>query len=90
MMTTMFGFFPEAVDSPWAAVFFASAWASNKLMAGPSGPQVGWLMPGSVAAVSAAPCRTDRGAASAREDGVMPLVPATRPSIAPSPTHASD
>jgi hypothetical protein len=90
MMTTMLGFFPEAVGSAWAAVVFASDWASNTLPAGQSGQEEGRLTSGSDRRVSAATGQTGCRTLSAREAGAMSLVATTKPSNAPSPMHATD
>ena len=90
MMKTMFGFFPDEVGAALAAAVAAPAWASSTFLATPSEQQEGFSAPWPVAPVSAAACRAAGVATSARDEGVKSLVAATKPSIAPSPTHASD
>jgi hypothetical protein len=90
MMTTMLGFFPEALGSPWAADFFASAWTTNELLAGPSGEQERRLTSGSDTLVSAVTSGTGRRTPSACEAGTRSLVAMRKPRNPPSPMHATD
>ena len=90
MMKTMFGFFPDAVDAAPAVVVSTPARASNTFLVTPSEQEACWLAPGSVVCVSLMACRAPDGLPSARTGGATPLVAAKKPSIAPSPTHASD
>src|SRR5262245_46249876 len=90
MITTMLGFFAEAVGSSWAAVVVASDWASNTLLAARAGQDESRLTSGSDTRVSAPTGRTGYRTPSAREAGAKSLVATTKPSSAPSPMHTMD
>src|SRR3954471_351635 len=92
MMKTMFGFFPDDGGRflALAGVVSATACASNRFLATPSEQQEGSSAPWRAAPHSAAAGRVAGVATPARVKGVNSLVAATKPSIAPSPTHASD
>src|SRR6266478_4549796 len=90
MMKTMFGFFADDVDAALAVVVTAPACASSTFLAIPSEQQEGLSAPWSVTPVPAAAGRAAGVAVSARDKGLKSFVAATKPSIAPNPTHASD
>src|SRR4051794_508447 len=90
MMKTMFGFFPDEVDAALAVVVSAPACASSTFRTAPSEPHEDLSTPRSDTPVSAAAVRTGGVAAPARDNGAKSYVAAINPSIAPSPTQASD
>src|SRR3954469_20137487 len=90
MMKTTFGFFPDEDGAALAPVVSAPACASNPSLTTPSEQQKGSSTPRSVTPVSATTSRAAGVATPARDGGVRSLVAATKPSIAPRPTHASD
>ena len=91
MMKTMFGFFAAdaGAASASAAVMPTSAWASSKSLANPSEQHKGFLPSWSFALAFPSACRVAGVDASALDEGLRSLLAATKPSIVPSPTHAS-
>src|SRR5438045_2486249 len=89
MMTTMFGFFPDEVGAALALAVSAPACASRTFLAPRSEQQVGLSTPWPVAPVPSPACRVAGVAPSTRDAGLKSLVAARKPSIVPSPTHAS-
>ena len=90
MMKTMLGFFAGEACVAVAVVGSASARASSVFLAIPSEQDERSSGAGPVWLFGAAIPRAALEASSARDQELKSLVAAMKPSIVPSPTHASD